>query len=426
MKNNRFGTDGIRGIYGETLTEETAYRLGAVLGREGSLLIGRDNRPSSPSLARALACGVASVGGKARSVGIVTTPALYYLLTCSDAHNAMMVTASHNPPEYNGLKVLTRKGKPNENRRKEIEREMATIIPRIDPTYRLNESGDTSIYRHYIRERIGSLAGIRVVVDYAGGAGSVFKGLYREMGAEEIALNDRENGDEINVNCGALHPEGCAKEVVRKKADIGVAIDGDGDRIVVVTRSGRILDGDHVTYLLARRMKAHGRLHRNLVAMTVMTNGGILKSLTAHGIDVISCAVGDTALAETMRDEEIDLGGEQSGHLILREFLPTGDGLLVGAYLMRSILEDGDLDDTPPPLVYPQILLNVPVPDKSIADAPALRQLASEIKSSLREGRVLLRASGTEDLIRIMVEHEDREIAESAALRLKAEILRQI
>ena len=424
MENNRFGTDGIRGIFGETLTEETAYRLGSVLGREGRLLIGRDNRPSSPLLARALACGAASVGCEVRSVGIVTTPALYYLLTCSDAPDAVMVTASHNPPDHNGLKVLTRAGKPDERRRREIEQAMAKVFPRIDPAYSLAESGDPSLYRSYLRERIGSLAGIRVVVDYARGAGSVFKGLYREMGADEIAINDRMN-DEINVGCGALHPEECAREVLRRGADLGISIDGDGDRIVVVTRSGRILDGDHITYLLARRMQEHGRLRRGLVAMTVMTNSGILKSLTEHGIGVISCAVGDTALAETMRAEEIDLGGEQSGHVILGAYLPTGDGLLVGAYLMKSILEDGDLDTTHPPLVYPQILLNVPVPDKSIVDSPALRRLAAEIKSSLREGRVLLRASGTENVVRIMVEHVDRAVAESAALRLKEEILQR-
>ena len=426
MTGYSFGTDGIRGIYGETLTEETAYRLGAALGSEGDLLIGRDNRPSSPTLARALACGALSAGGNVRAVGVVTTPSLYYLLSISTYTRAVMVTASHNPPEHNGLKVLTKVGKPSEKERRQIEERMATVTPQADCSYLYREENDLSPYIAYLKEKIGRLDGACVVVDYAGGAGSVLKGLFRELGAKEIALNARENGAQININCGALHPEACAHEVLRNHADIGIAIDGDGDRIIAVTRSGILLDGDHTTYLFACRMKAKGTLLRDRVAMTVMTNSGILRSLTERGISVTSSAIGDAALAETMKAEGLNLGGEQSGHVILGDYLPTGDGLIAGAALTRSILEEGDLEKTPPPVVYPQILLNLPVPDKKIANDPELRRIAAEIKDSLREGRVLLRASGTESVVRIMVEHPLEAFARDATERLKEEVLKRI
>lgn len=426
MERIRFGTDGIRGIYGETLTEDTAFRLGAALGGKGKVLLGRDNRPSSPALARAIACGVYSSGGEVISVGVTTTPALYYLLSCSPCSHAVMVTASHNPPEYNGLKVFTKSGKPRECERNALEEMMSMISPIPCSPFRYRETNDLSPYTSYLKRAVGGLDGIKVVLDCAGGAGSVFKGLYREMGATEITLNAREDGSSINVDCGATHPEECAREVIKQGADLGVSIDGDGDRIILVTRSGKILDGDHITYHLACRMKARGELNKDTVAMTVMTNSGILKSLSAQGIDVISTAVGDAALAETMKTEKLNLGGEQSGHVILGDYLKTGDGILVGAAIMKSILEDGDLDSVPAPVVYPQVLLNVPVRDKSVASDPHVRRLAEEIKGNLGEGRVLVRPSGTESIVRIMVEHPDEEIAKSAAMRLKDAILKAI
>ena len=425
MNKTLFGTDGIRGIYGESLTEETAFRLGAALGDEGSVMLGRDNRPSSPALARALACGVLSRGGEISAVGVTTTPALYYLLTQSAATHAVMVTASHNPPEHNGLKVFTKQGKPTEAERRRLEDKIAHIEPTPCSPFRYTETQDLSPYTHYVAKAIGSLKGIRVVLDCAGGAASVFKGLYREMGADEITLNAREDGSRINDRCGALHPEVCAAEVIKRKADLGISVDGDGDRIMLITRSGRILDGDYTTYLLACRMKEKGTLCKNTVAMTVMTNGGILKSLSERGIRVVSTAVGDSALAETMQAEGLNLGGEQSGHVILGDYLRTGDGILVGAAIMKSMLEEGDIDAFPSPLIYPQILLSLPVKDRSVACDPALRRLATRIKEELREGRVLLRASGTESVVRIMVEHPDAKVVREAAEQLKDAVLRR-
>ena len=423
MNTLRFGTDGIRGIYGTTLTEDTAYRLGAALAERGKILIGRDNRPSSPVLARALACGVKACGGAFRAVGVVTTPALYYLLTVSDCDAAVMVTASHNPPEYNGLKVFTKKGKLGESERREIEEKMLCVTPLCACAYPFAETPDLACYVNYAKSKIGDLSGVKVVVDLADGAGSALRGLYGALGASVTVLNAREDGSRINEGCGALHPEVCREEVLKQSADLGVAIDGDGDRIVAVTKRGTILDGDLVTYLLALRMKENGKLNKDRVAMTVMTNSGVLKSLTEKGITPLSCAIGDAALASAMQAENLNLGGEQSGHVILSDLLPTGDGLLVGAALMKSILEDGPLDDTPLPRIYPQMLLNVAVKDKAIANDEVVRRAAAEIKEELKEGRVLLRASGTENLVRIMVEHPDERKAKEAAERLQSVVL---
>ena len=425
MEKSKFGTDGIRGIYGKDLTEEVARRLGSALGRQGRVLIGRDNRPSSPTLLQAVAQGVRSVGGDCSAVGLTTTPALYYLLTQSDFTYAVMITASHNPPEHNGLKVFTKRGKPSAEEREAIEQAMREeTLPSTHLPLLREEPERLGIYRRYLRENIGSLEGLTAVVDFAGGAAYALKGLLGALGAHVIPLNLRKNGDRINEGCGALHPETCRKETVRSGADIGFALDGDGDRIIAIDRDGTVLDGDRILYLLACRMKARKALARDRVALTVMSNSGVLRSLSERGITALSCAVGDSAVAEAMREERLNLGGEQSGHVILGDLLMTGDGLLVGAALLRSIRDDGPLSLTPPPHIYPQVTLNVAVADKNVAHRPDLQAIAAEIKEDIREGRVLLRASGTEELVRIMVEHPDERRATVAAERLRREVLR--
>ena len=424
MKASKFGTDGIRGVYGDTLTEQTAYALGYALGKRGKVLIGRDNRLSSPALAKSVACGVARGGSDSRSVGLITTPALYYLLTKTDNDFAVMVTASHNPPDHNGLKVFTREGKPSPDERKEIEEGIASAKGAPDDRFSYEETPSLlALYEEFFRQAIGSLHGLTVVVDYAGGAGGVFKGLLGTLGAHVIPLNLRACGDRINVDSGALHPSLCARETHRLGADLGFAIDGDGDRIIAADRTGTLLDGDRITYLLACRKKARGALPHDSVAMTVMTNGGVIKSLNEKGITVRSCAVGDSAVAATMKAEGLALGGEQSGHVILGDLLLTGDAMLVGATLLKSIAEEGPLALTPPPTIYPQVSFDLPVPDKRIAEDPRLRAFAAKIKEELIGGRVLLRASGTEEVVRIMVEHPEEDTARTAAMRLKQKVL---
>ncbi len=419
----KFGTDGIRGIYGEELTERTAYRLGGALGREGSVLIGRDNRPSSLALARAVACGVMESGGTYLSVGLVTTPALCYLTREMGFFRGVMVTASHNPPSHNGLKVFTQEGKPSNTERTAIEDALRAIAGEPSAAFPLTDDpAPLTLYEDRFR-KIGSLKGMTAVVDYAGGAGFAFGGLLSTLGATVIPLNLRKDGGKINEGCGALYPELCARETRIRKANLGFALDGDGDRIIAADQEGNIWDGDRLCYLLAVRMKARGALNKNKVALTVMTNGGVLKSLSDEGITPVSCAVGDSAVAETMQAEGLNLGGEQSGHIILGDYMMTGDALYVGATLLKSIKEEGPLSKTPAPTVYPQVRLDLPVPNKKIAVEPALQAVAAEIKEKLGEGRVLLRASGTEPLIRIMVEHPNKSAALCAAERLKEAVL---
>ena len=423
MEDLKFGTDGIRGVYGERLTEETAYRLGAALGGEGEVLIGRDNRPSSPALARAVAEGVIAAGGRAQAVGLTTTPALFFLTQRSDAAYGVMVTASHNPPAHNGLKVFTREGKPSAALRRRIEEGMARApVGAASSTPYREDPAMLEPYRDFFRRRVGRLDGMRAVVDFAGGAGYAFRGLLEDLGVKLTPLSLRESGDRINESCGALHPALSAAETRRIGADLGFALDGDGDRIIASDRRGEILDGDRILYLLACRMKKRGTLTRNKAVMTVMTNGGVVKSLSEKGIEVISCAVGDSAVAEAMKSEGLNLGGEQSGHIILGDHLMTGDALLVGALLLKSIREEGPLEETPRPTIYPQVRRDLPVRDNSLAVHPAIVSLASALKESLGEGRVLVRASGTENLIRIMTEHPDEDIARRSAERLRRAI----
>ena len=419
-----FGTDGIRGVYGDTLTEVSAFRLGVVLGQYGSLLIGRDTRPSSPSLAAALACGAISVGAKCTSVGLITTPALYYLLTQTGDAHAVMITASHNPPEHNGLKVFTREGKPSPAQCHTWEEALARVKMHAPTAFPLREDPSLlTLYVDFFKQTIGSLSGARIAVDYACGAGVAFKDLLSKLGAEVLPINAREAGERINVGCGALHPERLARHPRRSQATMGIALDGDGDRLIVADDAGTLWNGDRIAYFLACRMKENKTLAKNAIVMTVMSNSGMLKSLSEQGIDCKTCAVGDTAVAATMRKEGLNLGGEQSGHLILGDKLMTGDALLAGAVMAKSLLTQGGFDQTPPPRIYPQVLINLPVADKRIAEDPALRAFAADLAQSLGEGRLLLRASGTEDLVRIMAEHPSRESAERAVLAVKNKLL---
>ncbi len=414
MKKSVFGTDGVRGIYGKTLTDETAFRLGVALGSRGDVLLGGDNRVSTPALLSALAAGVKAGGGIARSVGLVTTPALYYLLTKREEPFAVMVTASHNPPEHNGLKVFSREGKLGEKDRLSIEEAMAKAeIPLAYEEPKV-ENEALSRYEDFLLSFAGDLSGVSVLIDLAGGAGYAFRDLLQKTGATVFVRNARHTGEKINENCGALFPSVLRKEVLAVRADLGFALDGDGDRIVAANGKGEILDGDKILYLLACRMKERGKLKRHKVALTVMTNSGVLESLSEKGIEAVCSAVGDAAVVETMRAEGLNLGGEQSGHIVLGDLLMTGDALLVGIALMKIQKEEGRLPD-PSVTIYPQVLLNVPVRDKTAALSSKVRETAEKIKGAFEKGRVLVRASGTENLIRVMTEHPSFERAESAA-----------
>ena len=415
MENLKFGTDGVRGIYGKTITDEAAFRLGFAIGKEGDVLIGADNRPSSPLLVAALAAGVKRSGGNPIFTGLITTPALYYSLRARSEPFAVMVTASHNPPEYNGLKVFSREGKLGETARKKIEEDAASCPFPLSYEPLAPESAIKEDYEDFLLKFAGNLSGVKIAVDLAGGAGYAFKDLLAKTGAEARVLSARRSGERINDNCGALFPSFVAKETAAFGALFGFALDGDGDRIAAANEKGEILDGDRIVYLLARKMKEAGVLKKNKVALTVMTNSGILESLSDNGIEAVSCAVGDSAVTETMKAEGLNLGGEQSGHIVLGDLLMTGDGLLVGLALAKIVKEEGALPDLSGLKVYPQVLRNVPVRDKKRALSPAVRETAERIKASFGKGRVLVRASGTENVARVMIEHPSLRKAEEAA-----------
>ena len=422
-----FGTDGIRGVYGEEVTDETAFRLGMALGAEGQVLLARDNRISSPRLAAAFLGGVASVGGECTYLGLSTTPALYYASTRAPAPNAVMITASHNPPSHNGLKVFGREGKLDEAARARLTERMESA-PFRGVSYGSRDEDATLLdeYRAFFTRAVGDLTGVRAVVDYAGGAGYAFRDLLPSLGAEIIPLSLHETGERVNVGCGALHPARLREETLRQRADIGFALDGDGDRIIAVSRDGDILDGDALLYLLARMRLEKGALPKRKIALTVMTNSGVLRSLSEAGVDVVLCGVGDAAVTAAMREEGLTLGGEQSGHIVLGDLMMTGDGLLVGAMLMKSIKNGISVVRPPELIVYPQAMRNVPVRDTSVAQSERVRAFVRRIEESLGgEGRVLVRASGTEDVVRVMVECPSAEAAERAAEEIEREIRRE-
>jgi len=416
MKSICFGTDGIRGIYGEEITDETAFRLGTVLGKKGTLILARDNRLSSPRLAAAFLGGVASTGGRCRYIGQATTPSLYYVHTHTDTAYAVMITASHNPPSHNGLKVFYKGEKLSKADREEVAAEM-TALPVEDVFYREISEEPEALdgYRTFFGNAVGDLSGVRAVVDYAGGAGGVFGDLLSSLGAEVSSLNLLGSGEKINVGCGALHPEAVRAETVKRKADIGFALDGDGDRIVAVTKEGDVLDGDALLYILARKRKEKGTLRKNRIALTVMTNSGVLRSLSDLSIEVTLCGVGDSAVTAAMRSEGLTLGGEQSGHIVLGDLMMTGDGLLVGGKLMQMIKRGDRLIKPKELIVYPQALLNVPVHDRKVAALPEVHALAMRLKESAGAGRILVRASGTENVVRVMAECPNRRLAEKFA-----------
>ena len=393
------------------MTDRTAFTLGRALSKRGSLLVARDDRISSPALAAALLGGA---GDAARYLGIATTPSLYHALTHSDASYGVIITASHNPPEHNGLKVFDREGKLDKRESEALLEEMRRVTDETTYSTKTPSTREKDEYRAFLREAIGRLDGVRAVVDYGEGAACEYVDVLPSLGADIIPLHAGSDGANINVGCGALHPENLREEVLRRGAGLGIGLDGDGDRIVAVTSDGDLLDGDLILYTLALDRKARGTLRENKIAVTVMTNGGVLKGLADAGIEATLCPVGDAAVTAAMRAENLTLGGEQSGHVVLGDRLMTGDALLVGGTMLK-MLKAGVPVIKPSVRLYPQCLLNVPVRDRSVAKSEELLRLTERIRLSLPSGRVLVRASGTEDLVRVMTECPSRELAERAA-----------
>ncbi len=438
-----FGTDGVRGLANKTLTAELAMKLGAAAahvltagtrphGRRPVAIVGRDPRVSGEMLAAALAAGMASRGVDVLRVGVIPTPGVAFLTDDYGADMGVMISASHNPMPDNGIKFFSAGGhKLPDEVEDEIERVMDDL-PAEGPTGHgigrvIEESPDAQgRYLQHLADAVPSnLEGITVVVDAANGAASVVAPkAYAAAGAKVIAIHDKPNAYNINEKCGSTHMDQVQAAVLEHGADLGLAHDGDADRCLAVDKDGNIIDGDQIMAILAIAMKDNSELRKNTLVATVMSNLGLKLAMEKVGIELRTTKVGDRYVLEDLNQGGYALGGEQSGHIVLPDHGTTGDGTLTGLSLMARMAETGkSLAELAEAMtVLPQVLINVPVSDKScIVNDENVKAAIKAAEEELGEtGRVLLRASGTEELFRVMVEAAESEQARRVAGRLAA------
>ncbi|MCD6551872.1 phosphoglucosamine mutase [Thermotoga sp.] len=414
-----FGTDGIRGIFGDTLTDELAFKVGKALGEivgEGKVLIGKDTRVSGDSLEAALSAGLTSMGVDVLSCGILSTPAVA-LLTRITRSYGVVISASHNPPEYNGIKILKSGYKiPNEleekiERKIEGEFQKRYVVGKIRP---FREGKDMYIGAVLEMFKDLDLSGKSVSLDLANGATTTtVKDVFEFLGADLEIFNSSQDGLLINQGCGATHPKFLAEEM--KKGRIGFTFDGDGDRVMVIDEERNVVNGDKIIGILAEGMMREGRLENAVVVGTVMTNGGLEEYLKKKGAKLLRTKVGDKYVLEEMLSSKANLGGERSGHIIILDRSTTGDGLITALELMRTIEKLGktllELAKEIPDL--PQVTKNVRRTEKTSLEHEGLRRLIEKYNA---EGyRIIVRPSGTEPVIRITVEGRDRDRVEEIA-----------
>ena len=425
-----FGTDGVRGIANEELTPELAYKLGRtgayVLteGKKGKVLIGKDTRASGDMLEAALTAGFTSMGLDVISLGIIPTPAVAYLTRKYDAVAGVVISASHNPGEYNGIKFFDSKGLklPDEveDRIEEIilnnqEIDVRPVKNQIGRVYK--EKSGAEDYKEFLKTSINvDLSCIKIAIDCGNGAlYKIGEEALKEMGAEVICINNEPNGMNINDNCGSTNPKVIQELVLESKAHIGFSFDGDADRIIAVDEKGAIIDGDHILAICGTDLKNRGKLNKDTVVGTVMTNMGLDVYLKDSGMKIVKTAVGDRYILEEMLKNGYSLGGEQSGHIIFLEYNTTGDGLATGLHLLSVLKSSEKLMSELNQIMrnYPQILINAKVDNSKKYNYMENTEIAAEIEkieSMFKgEGRVVIRPSGTEPLVRVMIEGKDQE-----------------
>ena len=443
-----FGTDGIRGIANEApLTPDLAYRVGRELvvalapqaGRDAvRVVIGRDTRRSGPLLEAAMVAGVLSAGGDCFAVGVLPTPGIALLTRALDAHGGIVLSASHNPFEDNGIKLFSSRGtkfpdawedqiEARLNSADTAPRARGAAIGRLVAYARAEKYYVDFLCRCFPLD----LAGLTVALDCAHGATfRVAPSVFRRLGARVIVISARPDGTNINAGCGALHPEGLRKRLSAAGADVGFAFDGDGDRLISVDHLGQVRDGDYALAIAGRHMAQQGRLKTNTVVTTVMANLGLDECLRAVGIAVVKTQVGDRYVHEEMERTGANLGGEQSGHLLFPDYSPTGDGILSALALLGVMRESGEALASLATCMrkFPQILVNVPVTRKPPMES--LPGLLERVRDFEREmdgtGRILLRYSGTEALARVMIEGADEPRIRAMADELATAIRREI
>jgi phosphoglucosamine mutase len=425
-----FGTDGVRGVAGKDLTAELAAGLGragvTVLGRHGAgkpvLVVGRDPRASGVWLEEALVDGIRSAGGDVILTGVEPTPAIAYMTVDLGASAGVVISASHNPAEDNGIKFFSRDGRKLPDAI-EDEIEAALGDPATDAAAGEARPVGDAMERyldHLVDAALAPLGGMRVVVDCANGSASaVAPALLSRLGADVTALNAEPDGVNINDGCGALHPEVVAEAVVQLGADAGVSHDGDADRALFASADGAVIDGDQVLAASAIALHEAGELTGDTVVATVMSNIGLERAMREHGITLARTRVGDRYVAEEMDRGGAVLGGEQSGHVIFRRYATTGDGLLTAVRFLSLAASRGvGLGELASAMRrYPQVLVNVRVDDRdAVSASPTVAAAVRDAEEALGDGgRVLLRPSGTEPLVRVMVEAETKDEADRHA-----------
>ena len=433
-----FGTDGVRGVANRDLTPDLALALGRAAGSVlvapgGTLVIGRDTRVSGPMLESALIAGLNSAGANVARLGIIPTPAVALFAANDEMAAGAMVSASHNPVPDNGIKFFTHAGmKIPVGMEEEIEALLSdspSELPLGVGVGGLQDvpNGAERYITHLLKSLQGDLSGLKIVLDCAyGSAWDVAPRTFREAGAEVVEMNAEPDGARINVDCGSTSLGGLSARVRSEGAQLGLAFDGDADRVLACDETGNEIDGDRLIALSAIHLKEQEKLTNDVVVTTVMANLGFTRALQERGIEVIQTPVGDKYVAEAMRERQAALGGEQSGHIIFSEFALTGDGILAGLQV-ASAMKASDAPLSSLANVFdrvPQVLINVPVSKREALDtSEELWDEVRSIESSLGDdGRVLLRPSGTEQLVRVMVEAVDPDVAQSTAERLAGHV----
>jgi phosphoglucosamine mutase len=421
-----FGTDGVRGVAGQPpLDPRTVRRIGAALVRalphgtaSPRLLVGRDTRESGAWIEAELADGAAGEGATIASLGVVPTPAVAYLTRSAGYDAGVVISASHNPFEDNGIKVFSGSGEKFTER---VERQVEAIV--ADPIWHARGgearpvagTDQVDAYLDHLRKVLpesGRVAGLLVGIDCANGATTtVASRLFDALRIRTVIIGNEPDGRNINLDCGSTHPERLAQTVVSRRCDLGVAFDGDGDRAIFVDHLGQIVNGDAVLFMCGRQLLKEGRLKGNAIVATVMSNIGLEMALRTLGVRLVRCPVGDKYVMEEIVNQGLSLGGEQSGHIIFSDYLFTGDGLCTALNVLRTVALTGrTLADLSADLIsYPQVLLNVRVRDRvDLATVPAIAAAISRVESRLEgQGRLLVRYSGTEPLLRVMLEGKD-------------------
>jgi phosphoglucosamine mutase len=428
MSHRLFGTDGVRGKAGEhPLDHETVARLGGALvramrsgGRPLRFIAGRDTRESGEWIERELARGIRSEGAHLTTAGVIPTPAVAYVAREMAYDAGIVISASHNPFQDNGIKVFSGRG---EKFTEALERQVEAIIS--DPSWTVGGSAEEPVERTDVIDAYISharlalpdarrLGGLKIAVDTANGATTtVAPRLFEALGFDVHLIGAAPDGRNINLDCGSTHPEALARAVVERGCRVGVAFDGDGDRAILVDANGRIVDGDAMLLMCGRHLKQLGELEGNGLVATVMSNIGLELALRESGIDMIRCPVGDKYVMEEMIKRGLSLGGEQSGHIIFSRHLFTGDGIVTALTVLRVMADTGrELADLAGELVtYPQVLLNVRVREKrDLQTVPAVADAMKHVEDRLAgNGRLLVRYSGTEPLLRVMIEGRDQQ-----------------